>query len=365
TFKALHLNANHPDKPEIRILVDGLESNTTIKTFDSDKVSRTRHTYYVKVIESQTHRTLFTLAMTWVPIAETTTEYFFSTIANHPVMFKKHRIISLICITQTLTTLNMRQNQSSDADLDHFGDIRLTTLCIRKNVIGNHGAQNLASGLRDNRTLKTLILSSARIGVAGAKSLADAIQDNTTLTTFVVKHDQIGVQGTEYLANMLKVNKTLVDIDLTDNQISDDGAQLMADVLLQTETLSKLNLCRNDIRVRGAKSIANALQNNTTLIVLDLTRNTILREGAHYLANALEMNKTLKEMYVSCNQIGDGGVEYFRVSLEKNITLTKLHIGSNDITNTMHKEKLYSNNLRDLMSGQAPSQGESNPFYYY
>ncbi|CAF4415956.1 unnamed protein product [Rotaria socialis] len=325
TLKTLHLGANHSDKPEIRILVDGLECNTTIETLDY-KPFRKRRTYYAKVIESQTHRELITLEMGWAPIAETTIDSFFSTIANHP----------------TLTTLNMRQNLTSIDDLDHFGDIlrnnmRLTTLCSEKNVIGNHGAENLASGLRDNMTLKTLILSSARIGVAGAKSLADAIQNNTTLTTFVLKHDQIGVQGTEYLANMLKINKTLVDIDLTNNQISDDGAQLMADVLVQNETLSKLNLCTNNIGVRGAKSIANALQNNTTLTVLDLSRNRILSEGAHYLDNALEMNKTLKEMYVSFNQIEDDGVEYLRVSLEKNITPTKLHIGSNGITNTMYK----------------------------
>ncbi|CAF4482696.1 unnamed protein product [Rotaria socialis] len=325
TLKTLHLGANHSDKPEIRILVDGLECNTTIETLNY-KPFRKRRTYYAKVIESQTHRELITLEMGWAPIAETTIDSFFSTIANHP----------------TLTTLNMRQNLTSIDDLDHFGDIlrnnmRLTTLCSEKNVIGNHGAENLASGLRDNMTLKTLILSSARIGVAGAKSLADAIQNNTTLTTFVLKHDQIGVQGTEYLANMLKINKTLVDIDLTNNQISDDGAQLMADVLVQNETLSKLNLCTNNIGVRGAKSIANALQNNTTLTVLDLSRNRILSEGAHYLDNALEMNKTLKEMYVSFNQIEDDGVEYLRVSLEKNITPTKLHIGSNGITNTMYK----------------------------
>ncbi|CAF4499494.1 unnamed protein product, partial [Rotaria socialis] len=149
-----------------------------------------------------------------------------------------------------------------------------------------------------------------------------------------LKHDQIGVQGTEYLANMLKINKTLVDIDLTNNQISNDGA----------------------------KSIANALHNNTTLTVLNLSTNTILREEAHYLANALEMNKTLKEMYVSSNQIGDDGLEYLRASLEKNITLTKLHIGSNGITNTMYKEKLYSNNLRDLMKFDVPEPIHSHEY---
>ncbi|CAM4846833.1 unnamed protein product, partial [Rotaria magnacalcarata] len=305
TLKALHLGANHSDKPEVRILVDGLECNT-IQTKLSEKDAHiTRKLLNPKLIENSSR---------WKWDGRQSLKQqsilFFSTIANHP----------------TLATLNMRQNLTSIDDLDHFGDIlrnnmRLTTLCLEKNVIGNHGAETLASGLRDNMTLKTLILSSARIGVAGAKSLADAIQNNTTLTTFVLKHDQIGVQGTEYLANMLKINKTLVDIDLTNNQISNDGA----------------------------KSIANALQNNTTLTVLNLSSNTILREGARYLANALEMNKTLKEMYVSSNQIGDDGLEYLRVSLEKNITLTKLHIGSNGITNTMYKEKLYYNNLRDLM----------------
>ncbi|CAF4527803.1 unnamed protein product, partial [Rotaria magnacalcarata] len=139
TLKALHLGANHSDKPEVRILVDGLECNTTIETLDSDKAFRKRRTYYAKVIESQTHRELIALEMGWAPIAETTIDSFFSTIANHP----------------TLATLNMRQNLTSIDDLDHFGDIlrnnmRLTTLCSEKNVIGNHGAENLASGLRDN-----------------------------------------------------------------------------------------------------------------------------------------------------------------------------------------------------------------------
>ena len=62
-------------------------------------------------------------------MAERTVDSFFSTIANHPVMFKKYRIIFLICIIQTLTTLNMRQNQSSNDDLDHFGDI------LRNNMV--------------------------------------------------------------------------------------------------------------------------------------------------------------------------------------------------------------------------------------
>ena len=67
--------------------------------------------------------------MRLVPIAETTIDSFFSTIANHPVMFKKHRNVFLICNIQTLTTLNMRHTLTSIDDLDHFGDI------LRNNMV--------------------------------------------------------------------------------------------------------------------------------------------------------------------------------------------------------------------------------------
>jgi Leucine Rich repeat len=85
----------------------------------------------------------------------------------------------------------------------------------------------------DSFVQEVLDLSHTGIGVEGAKHLAGALRDNTTLKRLVVRRNEVRDVGARALARVFgdDANISLTELDLSFNHIGDDGIQALYEAL--------------------------------------------------------------------------------------------------------------------------------------
>lgn len=129
-------------------------------------------------------------------------------------------------------------------------------------------AAELASALRENRSIETVILNECEIDCVTAKALARGLEGNTTLKT----------------------------MNLWDNNIQDEGGEALAEALLKNDALETLNLWGNKIGNEGATAFADLLRENNSLRDLIFVYNRIGDEGGDELVEALEVNEGIRNL---------------------------------------------------------------------
>jgi Ran GTPase-activating protein (RanGAP) involved in mRNA processing and transport len=101
------------------------------------------------------------------------------------------------------------------------GNTSLRSLRLDLNAgVGDDGAEELAKGLRTNRTLASLSLTYCRLGLRGAHALGAAIASPLcALASVDVSGNQLGSEGLSHLARAARHSKTLTKLVLCDNGI--------------------------------------------------------------------------------------------------------------------------------------------------
>ena len=107
---------------------------------------------------------------------------------------KANKTLNKICLNGHEGVL--RQNFTGnigDSELRHLSlafcvHENLTHIDLRRNLIGDEGAMSLAEGLRNNKTVETLLLSHNFVGIHGMISLAELLLKNDTLRTLEASH---------------------------------------------------------------------------------------------------------------------------------------------------------------------------------
>jgi hypothetical protein len=173
-------------------------------------------------------------------------------------------------------------------------NIKLTTLLLSRNDIGDEGTIAIAEALKTNTRLLILELNHNAISSIGVITLAEALKINTTLSTLKLNSNLIYEEGAVAIANVLKINKTLLDLDLGRNYLKTNGAVEIVDALKTNSTLLRLNLSNNKIGNNGVKPISDALKTNTTLTHINLILNEFDDTFQAKLAESLKENTTLK-----------------------------------------------------------------------
>ena len=104
------------------------------------------------------------------------------------------------------------------------GSLEFLDLCSAK--LNPQGAAQLAAGIAQNRTLRTLRLSHNPIGDAGAASLAVGLRRNATLTALALNGADVGAAGAAALGAALAGDggSGLQSLDLQNNAIGEAGA---------------------------------------------------------------------------------------------------------------------------------------------
>ncbi|CAF1031253.1 unnamed protein product [Adineta ricciae] len=265
-----------------------------------------------------------------------------------------------------LFSLDLSHNEIGDSGVQRLADTLrnnqiLCTLDLSNNKITNFGFQYIYDILKENQSLKELELKNNPSNYCVAMSAAIKIRANGKTSKMNLSGENIGDEGIKYISEALHNNQRLIELDISNNAIGDIGVKYLSDALKHNQTLTKLILrvdrekkewydcfsyqsksspstnCENRISEEGTKYLADALETNKTLRNLDLSGNRTGDAGVKYLANSLQKNQ-LKELILANQyknyQIGDLGAQYLADALKQNTCLTKLDLSSNQIGDT-------------------------------
>ena len=189
--------------------------------------------------------------------------------------------------------------------------------------IGEEDMRGLASALRTNNTLKTLILRGNKIGDSGAVQLAKVL-NRTSLEVLDVSDCGVMGKGIKFLSFALRTNTSLKMFSACKNRFSDYGAIHLAEAL-KFASLEYLRVCGCDISKNGIAELSSALRFNTTLKRFSVSDNAFRDSGAIQLAKALN-SSSLRELDISRCDVYDSGIVALATALTSNITLTHLDI---------------------------------------
>lgn len=143
---------------------------------------------------------------------------------------------------------------------------RLRRLRISHNFFGDQAMRHLADMIYENTTLETLHLHNCFIHNAhGTVVLASALRANRTLRTLIYSTMTMNEIGARAFGHMLAVNKGLTYLDVSRNFVG-DAIDIIARGLAQNSTLLYLDLsgCGMD----NWTSLRHAMRKNQTLLQL-------------------------------------------------------------------------------------------------
>ncbi|CAI9622874.1 unnamed protein product, partial [Staurois parvus] len=201
---------------------------------------------------------------------------------NHLTDSSCPHLASVIRNNPTLRTLDLSHN---NLEGPHFGDLMaaLTTSRIEEfQLYNNHltdsSCPHLASGIRNNPTLRTLNLSGNNLEGPNFGDLMAALTtsrieelhlDNTHLTDSSCPH----------LASGIRNNPTLRTLNLSGNNLEGPHFRdLMA--ALTTSRIEELQLMYTHLTDSSCPHLASGIRNNPTLRTLSLSGNNL--EGPHF-----------------------------------------------------------------------------------
>eukprot|EP01052_Picozoa_sp_SAG31_P007883 SAG31_NODE_384_length_16414_cov_7.492308_16_plen_278_part_00 len=127
-----------------------------------------------------------------------------------------------------------------------------------------------------------LNLYCCKVGDDAVGKLARVLK-SIKLVTINLTFNEIGDRGAGLLALGLQGNKTITELSLANNKVGDHGARLMAEVLADQGKLAVLNLSGNRIGDKGAKELSKYIEGNLVLEELCLDSNLIGVPGASTL----------------------------------------------------------------------------------
>lgn len=115
------------------------------------------------------------------------------------------------------------------------------------NGIGLLGAQCLEIALKENETLKTIVLNNNPFGDEGADCVATALLENDNLQALDMSHCKIGIDGASSLVYSLSRNHTVQNVRLDGNDIGADGRKLFDDALEDIGITRKIRFGRDQV----------------------------------------------------------------------------------------------------------------------
>lgn len=183
----------------------------------------------------------------------------------------------------------------------------LTILDLSMNKLGSQGLQAL--DLHTNSTLETIELWGNGISITGGIFLSNTLSSlHSKIQNLNLRNNDLRDIGAEGIAFGLENNRSLRKIWLSSNHIGDEGATHLARSLRGHAALESIYLSCCNIGNEGAKAFAELLGDPTTttttqLRVLDLYRNQIGDSGGDALAKSMNQNVSLHELNITYNRI--------------------------------------------------------------
>ncbi|XP_073465171.1 NACHT, LRR and PYD domains-containing protein 12-like [Aquarana catesbeiana] len=332
-IEELQLSNNHLTDSSCPHLASGIRNNQTLRTL-SLKGNNLEGPHFRDLMEALTTSQIKELQLYGNHLTDSSCRHLASGIRNN----------------QTLRTLNLSRNSLEGP---HFRDLMeaLTTSRIEKLVLSsNHLTDSycphLASGIRNNQTLRTLDLASNKLEGPHFRDLMEA------LTTSRIEELQLfNIHLTDsscpHLASGIRNNQTLRTLNLNGNNLEGPHFRDLMEAL-PTSQIEQLELFNIHLTDSSCPHLASGIRNNQTLRTLNLNGNNL--EGPHFrdLMEALPTSR-IEQLKLSSNHLADSSCPHLASGIRNNQTLRTLDLASN---------KLEGPHFRDLMEALTTSRIE-------
>ncbi|XP_074967606.1 leucine-rich repeat-containing protein 45 isoform X3 [Phalacrocorax aristotelis] len=159
--------------------------------------------------------------------------------------------------------------------------------------LSEEGVKLLLHGLCSNTTVKSLDLKGNNLRTVGAEALGKLLRQNKSIRSLILEWNSLGVweEGFSFFCQGLGANKFLQRLDLRNNQINHQGAGELAMALKQNTSLQELDLRWNNIGLLGGRALLNCLQSNRTLKRLELAGNNVPSDILKAVEQAMDHNQ--------------------------------------------------------------------------
>ncbi|KFQ98745.1 Leucine-rich repeat-containing protein 45, partial [Nipponia nippon] len=155
------------------------------------------------------------------------------------------------------------------------------------------GVKLLLHGLCSNTTVKSLDLKGNNLRTMGAEALGKLLRQNKSIRSLILEWNNLGVweEGFSFFCQGLGANNCLQRLDLRNNQINHQGAVELAMALKQNASLQELDLRWNNIGLLGGRALLNCLHSNKTLKRLELAGNNVPSDILKAVEQATDHNQ--------------------------------------------------------------------------
>ncbi|KAM6245133.1 leucine-rich repeat-containing protein 45 isoform 1-T1 [Porphyrio hochstetteri] len=159
--------------------------------------------------------------------------------------------------------------------------------------LSEEGVKLLLHGLCSNTTVRSLDLKGNNLRTVGAEALGKLLRQNKSIRSLILEWNSLGVweEGFSCFCHGLGTNKSLQRLDLRNNQINHQGAGELALALKQNASLQELDLRWNNIGLLGGRALLNCLHSNKTLKRLELAGNNVPSDILKAVEQALDHNR--------------------------------------------------------------------------
>ncbi|XP_077319630.1 ribonuclease inhibitor-like [Lithobates pipiens] len=257
---------------------------------------------------------------------------------------------------QTLRTLDLSGN---NLDGPHFRDLmealttsRIEKLQLYKNHLTDSSCPHLASGIRNNQTLRTLNLYGNNLEGPHFRDLMEALT-TSRIEELQLDRNHLTDSSCPHLASVIRNNQTLRTLNLSRNNMKGPHFRDLMEALT-TSRIEKLQLDNNHLTDSSCPHLASGIRNNQTLRTLELSGNNL--EGPHFrdLMEALTTSQ-IEELQLDNNHLTDSSCPHLASGIRNNQTLRTL---------ILYHNNLEGPHFRDLMEALTTSQIEELQLSY-
>ncbi|XP_068109209.1 NACHT, LRR and PYD domains-containing protein 3-like [Hyperolius riggenbachi] len=233
---------------------------------------------------------------------------------------------------QTLKNLGLSENNLKGP---YFGDLmaalttsKIETLNLRTNNLTPNFCPELASGIRNNQTLRALVLSYNSLEGPEFSVLMEALR-TSRIEELYLDSTELANSSCPDLASGIRDHQTLRKLDLSSNRLKGPHFRdLMA--ALTTSRIEELLLFFNKLTDDSCPHLASAIKNNRTLKRLVLTGNTLGGPQFSDLMEALPTSQ-IEELHLGYNNLTDSMCPHLASGVRDNQTLRRLILSPNHL----------------------------------
>ncbi|XP_077320196.1 NACHT, LRR and PYD domains-containing protein 3-like isoform X1 [Lithobates pipiens] len=314
-IEELQLDNNHLTDSSCPHLVSGIRNNQTLRTLNLSG-NNLEGPHFRDLMEALTTTRIEQLDLSYNHLTDSSCPHLASAIRNN----------------RTLRTLNLSKNNLKGP---HFRDLmaalttsRIEELQLSSNHLTDSSCPHLASGIRNNQTLRRLDLSKNNLDGPHFRDLMEALT-KSRIEELLLKNNELTDSSCPHLASGIRNNQTLRTLDLSGNNLEGPHFRDLMEALI-TSQIEELLLVGNHLKESSCLHLASGIHNNQKLRILNLSHNNLEGPDFKVLMEALPTSP-IEELHLRYNDLKDRSCPHLASGIRNNQTLRTLNLSGNNL----------------------------------